>query len=145
MRRIITCFFSLLIIIINIFTGYYFAPIEMFTTVIVLPITTLYICLYCDVRLINRMLLVCSLIIINDLGIKFYGGGHHDQIGQFLINSSSIIGVLLAYIVLFIYIIVSVRNEIYTKQKYVRLLILFPLIRIVYFFLTWNVGLGRYI
>lgn len=50
----------------------------MFTTVIVLPITTLYICLYCDVKLINRMLLVCSLIIINDLCIKFYGGGHHD-------------------------------------------------------------------
>ena len=145
MRNKIICLLSVLIIFINVLVGYYLPPSEMLTTIIVLPIITFCIYRYFDIKPIYKMLFVCLLIIVNDLGVKFYGGGSHDQIGQFLINSSSIIGVFLAYIVFFISTIINIKNDMYTKQDSISSLILFPLIQIVYFFFAWNVGLGRYI
>lgn len=145
MKNLTVYLFSLSTILINILAGHYFAPIEMLTTVIVLPIITLCVYHYLDTKLIYKMLFICLLIIANDVSIKFYGGGHHDQIGQFLVNSSSIIGALLAYICLSVSVIINTRKNIYIQQETIITLILFPLLLIVYSFFAWNIGLGRYI
>lgn len=79
---------------------------------------------------------------MNDFGVKVFGEGHHDQIGQFLINTSSIIGVCFAYIVLLASIIMNRKEDTHAKQEFITMLVLFPLTQVIYFLLSWNIGLG---
>lgn len=134
--------YSLLGIVINILVGHYFAPLEMLTTIFVLPIISIYIYRYLKIGLIYKMLCICLFIIMNDLGVKVLGGGHHDQIGQFLINTSSIIGVCFTYTVLLASTAMNRKEDTLAKQVFITILILFPLTQVIYFLLSWNIGLG---
>lgn len=138
LKNKITCLLALFIVVINILIGHFCPPSEMLTTIVVLPIITFVVYVFFDVELTYQMLYICFLTVLNDLGQKFFAGGTSDQIGQVLLNLSSISGVFLSYIVLIILTTIN-RGDIPTQHRHTAL-ILYPLIQIVYFFLCWNVN-----
>ena len=116
----------------------------MLTIIIILPIITLFIYSSFNTKFINKVIFLCLSIILNNLRVKFYSDGSHDQVGQFLINSSSIISAFFAYIVLLIFTVANSKTSDLYKERCISTTTI-PFNTVSLFALTWDVGLGLHI
>lgn len=133
---------SFIIVAANGIIGHFFAPLGIDLTPLIIVITAELV-LYAskNISLVWQSALVYLFIAINDILIKLYSGGSHDNIGLVWIHFYMLIGLIPAGIMLLIKILRSNEESVFTK---VTALFLFPALLYIHFQLFSHLGLGRY-
>lgn len=129
-------------VIANSLIGHYFPPASIMITPIVLIIITVLISFTTiDFKPIWKSIWILIFVILNDLGIKFYAGGTLDLEGLGLITLMLLIGLIPSYTIL---VITSLNDKVVTKHHKRIAIFIFPIVLIIYLYLSINIGLVEY-
>ena len=140
-KNIITLIIAIAIVIINGLIGHFLAPFEIWTTPLVLIITSLLVAFKIkNIRIIWKGVLMFLFACFNDILIKLYAGGVHDEEGYGWITLSLIWGLIPTFFILYR---ISYLDDKETKRNKVMALTLFSVLVILHFLLFGNLGLGR--
>jgi len=130
----------LLIAMANVLLDHFFAPIGIFLMPIVVILLTALINSASDrFNIWIQVILVYTMIAINDIGIKLYGGGVHDWEGQGFVTLFLFAGLIPAFFISLIFIFKS-NSTFYKKVLSVSL---FLLLVGLHLYLFGNLGIGR--
>ena len=130
------------IVVANLLLGHFFAPIGMMLTPIVLIIVTIIIIfMTANLKPIYLTLLTFGLIVLNDIGLKLYAGGHHDNEGLSWMQLLFLLGLIPSYGILIFGILRTKKVELAEK---IISIIFFPILIVGYLYLFNDLGLGRY-
>ena len=140
-NKFITLIIALLIVFINLIIDHFISPIGIeLTPLLIITTTCLVIFDPNKFNIIIKIILIYLFIGLNDIGIKLYGLGFHDDEGQGWLAMFTLVGVIPALIITSI---VIVRNKaIVPSQKIIYILLLFSLI-ILHLNIFKDLGLGR--
>ena len=89
----------------------------------------------------QKIIFVAGLLILNDVGLKLFAAGSHDQAGQSWQALFTVAGVILALCIL---IVAAVKDKSETWLLKICVLIAFPCLLIIHLYMTMNLGRGRY-
>jgi hypothetical protein len=129
-------------IILNGIIGHFFAPNGIWLTPVVLTITTLLVCFGTkNIKVILISTLTYLFVALNDISIKLYSGGSHDQEGLVWVHSLLFIGLIPTFGILLTRCIRQKHEKLINKLIAVGLFI--GLIAL-HLHLFGNLGLGRY-
>lgn len=138
----VSLFISVSLVVLNIILCHYYCFSGIGATPGVALIVSVLIAFFTSgIRLYQRIIFVAGLLIINDVGLKLYAAGSHDQVGQSWQTLFTIAGVLLA---LFILIVAAVKDKRETLLHKISILLAFPILLMIHLYLTMDLGLGRY-
>ncbi|SDY95661.1 hypothetical protein [Hymenobacter psychrophilus] len=131
-----------LLVLANALLDYYHAPTGiMLTPVIILSLTTLLVATkHLRTNPVSAILLVVLFICLNDMEIKLYGGGTHDNEGQAWIHLFLLIGLIPSYGALLFVIFRQATTSVSTK---IAAVLLFPLLLFGYLTLFADLGIGQ--
>lgn len=128
-------------LIINGIIGHFLAPSGiLFTPIVIIAVTSLIAFGLKDNKPIYQSLLAYFFIALNDISIKLFSGGMHDEEGLGWVNGSMFLGIIPAFIILFVAIQKS-DEKIISK---IIAITAFPILMTIHFQLFSNLGLGRY-
>ena len=103
MNKLKTVGLSLIIIILNLIIGHFFAPIGILLTPIVLIGVSVLVAFFTKGLLsVWKSVVFSALIGIHDIGIKLYSGGRHDYEGLGFLHLMLFIGLVPAYVILLV-------------------------------------------
>lgn len=129
-------------VILNGLIGHFFAPNGILLTPVVLTITTSLVCLGTkNIKVILISTLTYLFVALNDISIKLYSGGSHDQEGLVWIHALLFIGLIPTFGIL---LTRSFRQK---DEKLINKLLavgLFIGLIALHLQLFGNLGLGRY-
>lgn len=129
------------VIITNIFCGHY-APTGIMLTPVMLTISALIVVFWSNqLRPLALTLIALGLVILNDLGLKLFAAGTHDQIGQAWQLLLLLIGLVPTYTILILGIFKNYQVKM--TEKIIPIL-LFPILIAGYLYLFKDLGLGRH-
>lgn len=141
MNNIIALGLALLIIILNGLLGHFFPPNSIFLTPIILTITSILVCFATkNIPIVFISILTISFVVLNDIFIKLYAGGIHDNEGQDFITLFLFIGLLPACGVLIAAIFKRKEEGLINK---IIAMVLFFGFTAIHLQLFGNLGLGR--
>jgi len=131
-----------LTVILNGFIGHFFAPNGIMLTPIVLTITTSLVCFGTkNIKSILLSALTYLFVALNDISIKLYSGGSHDNEGLGWIHMLLFVGLLPTFGILLATIF---RNKQETLTNKIITLVMFVGLIAGHLQLFSNLGLGRY-
>lgn len=132
----------LAIVVLNTIVDHYAAPLGLFATAWVLPVIAGIIVFLPDSPNLWKQSFLCFLFAaLNDLGIKLYGGGVHDEEGHGWIHALLFVGLVPVYIIL---IVSTVKNKTAPLTQKIGSLLLFPVLVAIYLYFFSEAGFGRY-
>jgi hypothetical protein len=129
------------LVMLNVFLAH-FTGIGIFGTAIVLPLAAAMVTL--PPRSLNVWMqsLLCFLMAaLNDLGIKLYAGGTHDDAGLGWMLLLLLVGLAPMYVFLIVSVI---RNKTASILEKLGAILLFPALMVLYLHYFQKAGLGRY-
>ncbi len=131
-----------LTIILNGLIGHFFAPNGIMLTPVVLTITTSLVCFGTkNIEVILMGALTYLFVALNDISIKLYSGGSHDQEGLGWVHALLFIGLIPTFGILLTKIIRQKDEKLTNKLIAVGLFIGLITLHLQLF---GNLGLGRY-
>lgn len=131
-----------LTVILNGFIGHFFAPNGIILTPIVLTITTSLVCFGTkNIKIIFLSILTYLFVALNDISIKLYSGGSHDNEGLGWVHLVLFVGLVPTFGILLA--IVLKRKEETVTNKIIAVTLFIGLI-VLHLQLFSNLGLGRY-
>jgi hypothetical protein len=137
---LITTTIAISIVLINGLIGHFFAPSGIFLTPVVLTLTTWLIVAKTErLSVLWKSLLVFGCVALNDILLKLFAGGTHDNEGYAWMLLLMLIGLLLGYVIMLVNIL---RTQEVTAHKIIALVV-FPLLVFVHLELSSNLGIGR--
>ncbi|AWH85913.1 hypothetical protein HYN59_12715 [Flavobacterium album] len=141
MRDKLVLILAFIIVIFNGIIGHFFAPNGIsFTPIIIIATTSLVAFGTKNVKAIWKSIFAFLFIALNDIFIKLYSGGTHDNEGLEWIHCFTLIGLIPSFIILLITILKSFESKIFK----IIAIILFPILVVIYFQLFHDLGLGRH-
>lgn len=133
---------ALLTVVINGLIGHFFAPNGIMLTPIVLTITTSLVCLGTkNMKVIFVSILTFLFVALNDISIKLYSGGSHDNEGLGWIYLLLFVGLVPTFGILLTAILK--RKDVKYTSKILATIVFVGLIA-VHLQLFSKLGLGRY-
>lgn len=131
-----------LTVILNGFIGHFFAPNGIMLTPIVLTITSLLVCFGTkNIKIFFLSVLTYLFVALNDISIKLYSGGSHDNEGLGWIHLLLFVGLVPTFGILLATVLKrkdeTVKNKIITVAIFIGLIVL-------HLQLFSKLGLGRY-
>ena len=130
------------IVILNGLIGHFFAPNGILLTPIVLTITTYLICFETkNIKVIFISILTFLFVVLNDIFIKLYSGGTHDNEGLGWVHLLLFVGLVPTFGILLSSVLK--RNDEKSINKIVAI-ILFAILITIHLQLFSNLGLGRH-
>jgi hypothetical protein len=142
MRNYLAISLVLLIVLANGYIGHFYPPKGIDFTPIVLIIDSLLIVFGTkNLKAFWKSAFIVTFIILNDILIKLYSGGSHDNEGLEWIHFFLYLGLLPSFVILSINIIRD-KNE--TKLSKIIAIIIFPILITIYLQFFYTLGLGRY-
>lgn len=133
---------AIVTVILNGLVGHFFAPNGITLTPIVLTITTSLICFGTkNINIIFLSALTYLLVALNDISLKLYSGGSHDNEGLEWVHLLLFVGLVPTFGIL-LSTVLSCKEETVTNK--VIAMILFLVLIGVHLQLFDNLGLGRY-
>ena len=142
LRNVVMLVIAMSFVILNGFVGRYIPPNGIFLTPLILMLTTLFTAF--GTKYIKPVWIsICSFIFValNDISLKLYAGGAHDEEGLAWIHFFLFVGLVLTFILLSIAIIKNKQASLIHKFSAV---ILFSVLIAIYLYFFSNLGLGRY-
>jgi uncharacterized membrane protein YGL010W len=85
---------SILIVLVDILIGHFFAPTGITNLPIALIVITILILFYTKFNINSQCLIIALLFLFADIGLKLYAGGTHDSEGQDFYNLFYFIGAI---------------------------------------------------
>ena len=142
MSNKIVLLLATLTVILNGLIGHFFASNGILLTPLVLTITTLLVC-FCtkNIKVIYISILVYFFVALNDILIKLYAGGSHDNQGLGWIHLLLFIGLIPTFIILVV--TVFKRKEETMISKIIAILLFIGLI-LLHLQLFSSLGIGRF-
>jgi hypothetical protein len=127
------------IIILNGFIGHFFAPNGIFLTPIVLIITTLFVAFGTkNLNVIIISILTYFFVALNDISIKLYSGGTHDNEGLCFVHLFLFFGLIPTFGILFVGIFKQNEEKLVNK---IIALVLFVILIAIHLQIFSNLGL----
>lgn len=131
-----------LTIILNGLIGHFFAPNGIMLTPVVLTITTSLVCFGTkNIKIIFLSVLTYLFVALNDISIKLYSGGSHDNEGLGWVHLLLFVGLVPTFGILLATVLK--RKEETVTNKIIAVALFFGLI-VLHLQLFSNLGLGRY-
>ncbi len=131
-----------LTVILNGFIGHFFAPSGIMLTPIVLTITTSLVCLRTkNISIIFISMLTYFFVGFNDILIKLYSGGRHDNEGLGWVHLLLFVGLIPTFLILLTTIF---RNKQETLTNKIIAVVIFIGLIVGHLQLFNKLGLGRY-
>jgi len=142
MNNITAIGLATLVVILNGFIGHFFAPSGIMLTPVVLTIASSLITFGTkNINVIWVSILTFLLVALNDILIKLYSGGLHDNEGLGWIHMLLFIGLVPTFVILLTSIF---RRKDETTFNKIIAVAVFPILVIIHIQLFSNFGLGRY-
>lgn len=133
---------SISLVVLNIILCHFYCFSGMAATPgVALIVSAIIALLVSGIRLYQRIIIVAGLLILNDVGLKLYASGSHDQVGQSWQTLFTIAGILVALCIL---IVAAVKEKRETRLHKISVLLAFPILLMIHLYLTMDLGLGRY-
>ncbi len=140
-QNILMLGFALATVVSNGFIGRFFAPNGIMFTPFVLIITTLLVTAGTEnIAVIEKVCLIYFFIGLNDILIKLYFGGSHDQVGYAWIQMSLFIGLIPVFFILIV--MVSNNTQAQTIDK-ILAIVIFPILITIHSYVFSELGRGR--
>jgi hypothetical protein len=131
-----------LTVILNGLIGHFFAPKGIMLTPIVLTITASLVCFGTkNIKIIFISALTYLYVALNDISIKLYSGGSHDQEGLGWVHALLFLGLIPTFGIL---VTTIFRNKQETLTNKLIAIALFIGLIVLHLQLFSNLGLGRY-
>lgn len=141
MKNFATLGLATLIVILNAIFGHYFAPGGIMMTPIILIITTSLVCFQIkNIGAIFISVLAFLFIALNDIGIKLYAGGTHDNEGLAWVHLLLFAGLIPSFGILLAAIFRHPSEKLYIK---IISILLFVGLVAIHLQLFSTLGLGR--
>lgn len=141
MKPFTTTIIAISIVLINGLIGHFFAPLGMFLTPVVLILTTWLVVAKIEGLSVGwKSLLVFSCVALNDILLKLFAGGMHDNEGAAWMFLLMLVGLLPSYVIMLFHILKTKESMAYK----VIALVVFPLLILAHLQITINLGMGRY-
>lgn len=142
MKLALALFFCTVVVLANSLLDYYHAPTGiMLTPVIILSVTTLMVSTrHFKSNPVSATGWVVLFICLNDIGIKLYGGGTHDNEGQAWVHLLLLVGLIPSYGAL---LFVIFRQSTASASKRIAAALLFPLLLFGHLTLFTDLGIGQ--
>ncbi|TPE43018.1 hypothetical protein [Pontibacter mangrovi] len=133
---------SIGIVLLNNLIGHYYGPSGItFTPAVIIAVTIITGHFTFGLKPYMKTILIIWLIALNDIGIKLYSDGMHDNVGQSLVLLYLLIGAIPAFGLL-VWSIVKDKNEVMLNKMIS--IVLFPVLLMLHIYLFQELGLGRY-
>ena len=142
MKSIIALILALITVLVNGLVGHYLPPNGIFLTPLILTITTSLVCFGAkdiDINLISFLTFI--FIALNDILLKLYAGGRHDNEGQAWIHFMRLLGLIPTIAILLT--VIAKRKE-QASIKKITSIFLFTALLVGHMYLFTNLGIGRY-
>jgi hypothetical protein len=133
---------ALLVVVANGFIGRFVTPNGILLTPVILTITTLLVVFGAKgLNPIWRSALVYLFVALNDILIKLYSGGSHDNEGLGWIHLLLFVGLLPTFGVL---LTTTWRDNKFAIRDKIIGIVIFPILIIIHLYFLGDLGLGRY-
>jgi hypothetical protein len=141
MNNTIVLALATLTVILNALIGHYFAPDGILLTPFVLTITSFLVCFLTEnIRVIFISILTFLFVALNDIAIKLYAGGKHDNEGLDWIHLFLFFGLIPTFVFLSIAVFKRKSEKLAIKLMAIGLFIALTYIHLQLFS---RLGLGR--
>jgi len=138
MKTYLSLSISIVIIILNILIGHYFAPNGiLFTPIVIMAVALIIGSLTMNIKPFWRSSLIVAFISIHDIGIKLYAGGTHDREGAAWILLYMLLGTIPAFSFL-IWVIIKDKKEVMLHKLIA--IVTFPALLFLHIYLSQDVG-----
>jgi len=142
MNNITALGLALLTVIVNGLIGHFFAPNGIILTPVVLTITTYLVCFKTkNIKVLLISILTFLFVALNDISIKLYSGGRHDNQGLGWIHLLLFVGLVPTFGILLTAIFKRKDEKLTSK---IISIILFVGLIVGHLQLFSSLGLGRY-
>lgn len=140
-RSFLIMIVSILIVLLHVYIGHYFAPKGIDLLPITMTLITILMLQFSNFSIYFKCLFIALMFLSLDLGIKLYAGGSHDLEGLDWMNFFYFIGLIISSIIITYKVYKS--SEINSRAK-ILIIVTFVIFQYFQINLFWNLGLGRY-